>query len=336
MTAGAGGDRTLGRTSLHVSRLGLGLAAVGRPGYINLGRARDLPAARTAAALAARVAELLDAAVATGIRYVDTARSYGRAEEFLAAWLASRAPARDRLTIGSKWGYRYTAGWAADAPVHEEKELSPARFAEQVAESHATLGSWLDLYEIHSATAASGCLEDATLLARLVERKRAGDYRAIGVTLTGPDAARALDHALAARVDGEPVFDVVQATFNCLEPSLAGPLASAHAAGLGVIAKEVFANGRLTDAEAAREPRLVPLAALARARGLGIDQLALAWVLSHPFVDCALSGAATTEQLASHVTGTAAVLDGEIGAAVREVTETPAAYWARRAALPWS
>jgi len=336
MTAGAGGDRTLGRTSLHVSRLGLGLAAVGRPGYINLGRARDLPAARTAAALAARVAELLDAAVATGIRYVDTARSYGRAEEFLAAWLTSRAPARDRLTIGSKWGYRYTAGWAVDAPVHEEKELSPARFAQQVAESHAILGSWLDLYEIHSATAESGCLTDATLLRRLVERKRAGDYRAVGLTLTGPDAPRALELALAARVDGEPVFDVVQATFNCLEPSLAGPLAAAHAAGLGVIAKEVFANGRLTDAEADREPALAPLATLARTRGVGTDQLALAWVLGHPFIDCALSGAATAEQLASHVTATTVVADDAVSAAARAVAESPTDYWARRATLPWS
>jgi len=67
-----------------------------------------------------------------------------------------------------------------------------------------------------------------------------------------------------------------------------------------------------------------------------MDQLALAWVLSHPFIDCALSGAATTQQLASHVTGATAVLDDEMTTAIGEVTETPAAYWARRAALPWS
>ena len=335
MTASAGGERLLGRTPLRVSRLGLGLAAVGRPGYINLGRARDLPAARTPVALAARTAELLDAAVASGIRYVDAARSYGRAEEFLAAWLAARAPARDRLTIGSKWGYRYAAGWTVDAPVHEEKELSPARFAQQVEESRAILGSWLDLYQIHSATADSGCLTDTALLARLVERKRAGDFRAVGLTLTGLDSARTLELALAARVDGERVFDVVQATFKCLEPSLAGPLAAAHAAGLGVIAKEVFANGRLTEAQAAREPVLAPVAALARARGMATDQIALAWVLTHPFVDCALSGAATTAQLASHLAAAAVELDASERAACGACAESPAEYWARRAALPW-
>ena len=336
MTPAAGGERRLGRTALPVSRLGLGLAAVGRPGYINLGRSRDLPAARTPEALAERVAELLDAAVAAGIRYVDVARSYGRAEEFLAAWLAARKPARDGLTVGSKWGYRYTAGWSVDATVHEQKELSPARFTGQVVESRAILGAWLDLYQIHSATADSGCLTDETLLRHMVERKRAGDYRAVGLTLTGVDAPRALDLALGARIDGEPVFDVVHATFNLLEPSLAGALAAARSAGMGVIVKEVFANGRLTDAEAARDPGLAPLAALARARRIGVDQLALAWALQHSFVDCALSGAATTAQLRSHVAATALALDEEVDDVVRGVTETPDAYWRRRAALPWS
>ncbi|MFD7512757.1 aldo/keto reductase, partial [Streptomyces sp. NPDC059853] len=63
------------------ARIGLGLAAVGRPGYINLGRAADLPAERTVDALRERSHQLLDAAHAAGVRYLDAARSYGRAEE---------------------------------------------------------------------------------------------------------------------------------------------------------------------------------------------------------------------------------------------------------------
>jgi aryl-alcohol dehydrogenase-like predicted oxidoreductase len=330
--ASAGGERVLGRTSLRVSRLGLGLAAVGRPGYINLGRLHDLPTERTPAALAARTGALLEAAIAAGIRYVDAARSYGRAEEFLAAWLRERAPARESLTIGSKWGYRYTAGWTVDAAVHEQKELSPARFEQQLAESRGLLGSWLDLYQIHSATAESGCLTDEKLLRLLVERRRAGDYRAVGLTLTGPNAARALELGLVARVDGEQVFDVVQATFTCLEPSLADGLAAAHDAGLGVIAKEVFANGRLTDREAARKPRLAPL----YRDGISTDQVALAWVLAHPFVDCALSGAATAEQLASHIAATEVPVDEAARAVIATLAESPAEYWRHRAALPWN
>jgi hypothetical protein len=64
-------QRTLGRTGLAVSRLGLGLAAIGRPGYITLGRRRDLGGERTPEALYARCAEVLDAAHAAGVRYLD-------------------------------------------------------------------------------------------------------------------------------------------------------------------------------------------------------------------------------------------------------------------------
>jgi aryl-alcohol dehydrogenase-like predicted oxidoreductase len=326
--------RPLGRTRLVVSRLGLGLAAVGRPGYINLGRDRDLPAVRTPEALYARTAALLDAARASGIRYVDTARSYGRAEEFLARWLAERRVPRDALTLGSKWGYRYTAGWSVTAAVHEEKELSLERFTAQLAETRALLGDRLGLYQIHSATTESGCLADEVLLRALVTGRRAGAYRAVGLTLSGPGSAHTLALALTARIDGERVFDVVQATLNALEPSLAAPLAAAHAAGLGVIVKEALANGRLTGANDRPEdaPLVAHLRALAAARGCSVDQLALAFVLAHPFVDVVLSGAATTDQLASHLGALALPLDA---ATLAELAEPPAAYWATRARLAW-
>ncbi len=330
--------RQLGRSGLAVSRLGLGLAAVGRPGYINLGRARDLPGERTPEALYARTAELLDAARAAGIRYVDVARSYGRAEEFLACWVRERAVPPGTLTIGSKWGYRYTAEWRVDAPVHEEKELSLARFTAQLAETRALLGPHLDLYQIHSATAESGCLEDASLLRALVEGRRAGAYRAVGLTLSGPTSARALELVRAARADGEPVFDVVQATFNCLDPSLAAPLAGAHDAGLGVIVKEALANGRLTAVNDRPEDAGL-MSALGETAGrlaCGIDQLALAFVLAEPFVDVVLSGAATTAQLASHLGARSLTLDPEMHAALAALAEPPARYWQTRGTLRWS
>ena len=331
-------ERTLGRSGLVVSRLGLGLAAIGRPAYINLGRGRDLPATRTPEALYRRTAELLDGARTAGIRYLDVARSYGRAEEFLARWLAERDVAPGSLTIGSKWGYRYTAAWTLDAPVHEEKDLSRAHFEAQLAESRARLGRYLDLYQIHSATVECGCLEDASLLRALVAGRREGAYRAVGVTLSGPASARALELALAARVDGERVFDAVQATFNCLEPSLAGPLARAHDAGVGVIAKEVFANGRLTDANTLPDDERLAraLRAASAARSWSMDQLALAFVLSHPFVDVALSGAVTTAQLASHTAALEVALDDDARALLGSIAEPTERYWATRAKLPWS
>jgi aryl-alcohol dehydrogenase-like predicted oxidoreductase len=328
--------RVLGRSGLEVSRLGLGLAAVGRPGYITLGRARDLGAARSPDVLFARTAELLDAARTAGVRYVDAARSYGSAEEFLSRWLLARAVTRAELTVGSKWGYRYTAGWSVEAPVHEEKELSPPRFRSQLAESRALLGDWLDLYQIHSATAESGCLTDEVLLRALVEAKRAGAFRAIGLTLSGTTSARALDLALEARVDGERVFDVVQATFNVLEPSLARGLAAAHDAGLGVTVKEVHANGRLTDLNDRPEDAELVARLRAAAGGLPVDRLAIAFALAHPFVDMVLSGAATIGQLASHVAAASAPPLGDARDALAALAEPPERYWRTRAALPWS
>lgn len=330
--------RALGRTGLEVSRLGLGLAAVGRPGYITLGRDRDLPAARTPEALAERTADVCDAAWTSGVRYFDAARSYGRAEEFLARWLAERAIAADAVTVGSKWGYRYTAGWSVDAAVHEEKELSLGRFATQLAESRTLLGAQLDLYQIHSATAESGCLEDTRLLAALVSARRSGACRALGLSLSGSTSDRALELALAARVDGERVFDTVQATVNVLEPSLLPLLATASTEGLGVIVKEVHANGRLTDANARPEDAAVVtrLRAIAAGAGTDVAGLALAFVLAHPQIDVALSGAATTAQLASHVAAATRTLDAETRAALAPLAEPRPAYWQTRGRLPWT
>jgi len=330
--------RSLGRTGLTVTRIGVGLAAIGRPGYITLGRAQDLPGDRSPDALYGRAAEVLDAAIAAGVRYADVARSYGRAEEFLARWLRERAVGRDALVVGSKWGYRYTADWRIDAAVHEQKELSVERFTTQLGETRALLGDRLDLYQIHSATAESGVLVDGRLLAALADGRRRGAYRAVGLTLSGATSARALGTALAARVDGERVFDVVQATFNCLEPSLAPLLLAARGEGMGIIAKEVFANGRLTDANTRPDDAalLDSLRASAANCHATLDQVAMAFVLAHPFVDVALSGAATAAQLTSHVAATAVTLDPPDFHRLRALAEPPQRYWATRATLPWS
>src|SRR5919202_890972 len=149
----------LAEAATPTARIGLGLAAVGRPGYINLGREGDLPAERTVDALRERTHELLDAAYAQGVRYVDVARSYGRSEEFLADWLN----ARPDIVVGSKWGYTYTADWSTDAEQHEVKDHSLATYERQRAETDALLGDRLDLYQIHSVTPDSPALTDKEL-----------------------------------------------------------------------------------------------------------------------------------------------------------------------------
>ena len=326
----------LGRTALSVSRLGLGLAALGRPGYINLGHADDLERDYDVAVMRDRAATVLDAAWEAGVRYFDTARSYGRAEEFLASWLHRHGIAPDAVTIGSKWGYRYTAEWRTDAEHHEVKEHSSAALERQLAESRAVFGRHLDLYQIHSATLDSGVLEDARVLERLAGLRSEG--LAIGLSLSGPRQADTLRRAMAVRVGGGPVFDTVQATWNLLETSVGQALREAHDAGLGVIIKEPLANGRLTvrnrAPEFAAQRRL--LEREAERLSCSLDALALAAVLAQPWVDVVLSGAATVEQLRSNLSGLSIAWDGMAGEALRPIREHPVEYWATRARLAWN
>ena len=134
-------ERTPSCTRLGASRMGLGLAALGRPGYINLGHGSDLAGRTDEASMEQGAHVVLDAAYASGVRYFDAARSYGRAEAFLSDWLDRTGIAASDVTVGSKWGYTYTADWRVDATVHEVKELSLANLRRQLAESQELLGA---------------------------------------------------------------------------------------------------------------------------------------------------------------------------------------------------
>jgi aryl-alcohol dehydrogenase-like predicted oxidoreductase len=319
-----------------VSRLGLGLAALGRPGYINLGHGRDLGRDRSERALERRTRSVLDLAWQSGIRYFDAARSYGLAERFLARWLGSSAIRPGSAVVGSKWGYTYTAGWRVDAERHEVKDHSLAVLRRQVAESAALLGPHLALYQIHSATAEGSVLDDDAVIDELA-RMRDGSL-SIGLTASGPRQAEVIERALALAPGGRPLFASMQATYNVLETSAAVALARASGSGATVIVKEALANGRLTGRN--RDPgfaaRRRVLARMARARGATLDALALAYVLARPWADVVLSGAASRRQLASNLKALSITLDGDELAVLDDLAETPGSYWATRSRLPWN
>ncbi|HEX6756505.1 MAG TPA: aldo/keto reductase [Mycobacteriales bacterium] len=305
--------------------LGLGLAAIGRPAYITSGRDRDLPGSRSRHELRERAHELLDRAYALGIRYVDAARSYGDAEQFLGSWLAARGV--PDVFVASKWGYRYVGDWRMDAEEHEVKSHDLATFTRQLAETRALLGDRLRLYQVHSLTSDSPLLADRPLLDRLAALRDEGVE--IGFSTSGPRQADAVDRALALTAGGKRLFTSVQATWNLLEPSAGPALAAAHDAGVRVVVKEAVANGRL--AGPGVDARLASVAA---AHGVGPDAVALAAVAAQPWCDVVLSGAVTTAQLDSNATAvplTPADLDALAGLA-----EPAGAYWAARAARPWA
>jgi aryl-alcohol dehydrogenase-like predicted oxidoreductase len=318
---------TLGRDGPAVTRIGLGLAAIGRPAYITTNRDADLGSDRSVGALRERSWQLLDAAYAAGVRYVDVARSYGSAEAFLSEWIAHRGDVDD-LVIGSKWGYTYVGGWDLTAPVQEVKDLSLATFERQYGETRALLGDRLRLYQVHSLTVESGALANEPLLAALARRRRQGLL--LGITTTGPNQAETIRRALDVRVDGTPLFSSVQATWNLLEPSAGPALVEASAAGWAVIVKEALANGRLTrsgDAGGAGSP----LGRASAASGVEPDQLAIAAVLAQPGVSVVLSGAASVDQLA----GNLRALD-IAAAGIPDIAEPAEDYWAARSSRPWT
>jgi aryl-alcohol dehydrogenase-like predicted oxidoreductase len=311
-----------------VAQLGLGLAALGRPAYITISHARDVAGAYDPEVLKAQCHAVLDVAWAAGIRWFDLARSYGRAEEFLASWLRTRAVAPAEVTVSSKWGYRYVADWRPDAKPQEIKDHSLAALERQLAETRAVLGDYVSVYQVHSATFESGVLEDRSVLDRLGALRDEG--LTIGLSVSGPRQGAVISRALEVESRGAPLFGAVQATWNLLERAVEPALFRAKERGLLVLVKETLANGRLAAGQAPQA--LVREATLA---GVTPDAAALAAPLAKPFTDVALSGAATPEQLGENLR--AVGLDGlEIASRLQGLAEPPEQYWQTRAALPWN
>jgi len=312
-------------------RLGLGLAALGRPGYINLDRGSDLeaPETRTPEALRARAWEVLDAAWSLGLRYFDCARSYGRSEEFLSGWLKQKQLRKDDVAVGSKWGYRYTADWRVDTggEPHEVKDHSLSHLLHQEKETEQFLGQHLRLYQIHSATLDSGVLDNVDVLEKLRELRTDTGWR-VGLSLSGVGQADTLDKAIATKT-----FDSVQATWNLLEQSCGPALLRAHEAGMEVIIKEGMANGRILQNTA--------LLQAAKKMGVPADALALGAIMAQPFKPMVLSGAVSIAQLESNfgAVGVCERLLADMPALellMSEMKVEPSAYWQERSALTWN
>lgn len=329
-------EKPFNRTGLKTTPIGLGLAALGRPGYINLGHAVDLQHDYDVAAMEAHAHLVLDVAWSRGIRYFDAARSYGRAEAFLSSWLLSREVDPTTVVVGSKWGYTYTAEWQVNAEKHEIKDHSLPVLNRQIGESRSLLGDYLDIYQIHSATLDSGVLENRSVLTRLAELRDEGFV--IGLSLSGPGQADTLRRANEIVIDGLPLFRSVQATWNLLSREAADALREAHDTGMGVIIKEALANGRLTDRnhDPAFAPRLRLLQQVAEETNTAVDAIALAAVLARPWVDVVLSGAAQSPHLLSNLKALEVVWTEELETRLAGLVEPADAYWQTRSSLVWN
>lgn len=293
------------------------MAALGRPGYINLQRDAHLPS-RTVEGMQRQAHAVIDelfahcrrmnaAAEHAGgtekcVPWLDCARSYGLSEKFVGAYLRANNVAPEEVYVSSKWGYTYVADWKValgEGEPHEIKDHSLENFLKQVEETKEHIGPYLNLYQVHSATFDSGILTNADVHEALHRVCHVENGWNIGLSVSGPNQNDVIREAVKIQVasDGEQqqqrLFDSVQCTYNILEQRPAEALAEAAAAGMDVIVKEGLANGR-----ALRHPKLVELSQTLECEP---DQLALGAILAQPFVPRVLSGAVSAEQLRSNL-----------------------------------
>jgi aryl-alcohol dehydrogenase-like predicted oxidoreductase len=315
-------------------RLGLGLAALGRPGYINIGHGDDIGSDRSVQRMEATAHAVLNAAYTAGVRYFDAARSYGLAERFLASWISQRGLSSRDIMVASKWGYTYTANWRVDAETHEVKNHVLPVLVRQFGESRALLDDYLKVYQIHSATLESGVLTDAGVIDELARMRDNG--LVIGLSVSGPRQAETISRALDVRRGHERVFASVQATWNALERGATDALIAAHDAGLRVVVKEALANGRLTERGVQREASLAVIGEEARRVGTTPDVLALAFVLAQPWADIVLSGAVTVRQLESNLFASKLKILPDSAERLAALAMSSTEYWRARSSLAWN
>jgi len=344
------------KAMVALPRIGLGMAALGRPGYINLdrtaifgsdGRTVDRMQSQanvvmdrlfelTTTAAAAAAAAASTHAEKQQRPWLDCARSYGLSEKFVGEYLRRRRVDPSNVYVSSKWGYTYVADWNVQLPEganHEIKDHSTANFLKQLEETVEYVGEYLDLYQIHSATFESGILTDRTAHEALARCRKDRGW-SIGLSLSSPKQDEILRAAMSIRVDGgTPLFDSVQCTYNVLEQKPAAALQEARDAGLDIIIKEGLANGR-----ALRHPEIRKYASQLSCEP---DQLALACILAQPFAPRVLSGAVTPEQLKSNWKALeVSERLQERPDLLKEIMDACAMnsqeYWDERAALAWN
>jgi len=295
----------LGRTGLFVSELCLGTMTFAGTGiYKAIGQVSDKEAER-----------LVGAALDGGINFIDTANVYsdGDSERLLGAALKSLGRPREQVVVATKVRGRV-------GPGVNEVGLSRAHIMSAIDASLRRLGlEHVDLYQIHGFDPATPIEETIRALDDVV---RAGKARAIGWSnLPAWVASKALTWASdrgLARFESAQVYYSIAG--RDIEREVA-PLCQAE--GVAILPWSPLAGGLLSgkfdpdkkgpaDARRAsfdfppvnmeRLPRvLAALREVAGAHGVSVARVALAWLLTRPFVTSVIIGAKRPDQLADNL-----------------------------------
>ncbi len=318
---------------MNRTKIGLGLAAIGRPEYINI-RATD-EEDRTEVSFRKKAMEVLDYAYEKGIRHFDTAPSYGKGESFLIEWNNSRR--HIDVELSTKWGYTYVANWNLGFKGnHEVKEHSLNKLKEQWQVSQELLPA-LKIYQVHSATFDSGILENLEVLNQLARIKKSTGIK-IGLTTSGSAQSEIIRAALKIEIENTFLFDSFQVTYNILESSTHEILKEIIDKGKTVIIKEALANGRVfKNLNYQHYIGLYDcLESLSIKYKVGIDAIALRYVMDNLEPNLVLSGASNTDHLSQNLK----VMDFELTRdellSLNEFRVTPEIYWVERDQLNWN
>ncbi len=306
---------------------------MGRPEYINIRTNQDIDKSETA--FKNTTFSVLNEAYKLGVRYFDTAPSYGKGEAFLQEWDALTN--HEDVILGTKWGYTYVANWQLGYPgKHEIKEHSLEKLLEQWGVSKKMLPH-LKYYQVHSATFDSGILENQSVLDALLRIKEETGLH-IGITTSGENQKEVISEALKIEVSGNLLFDSFQVSFNVFEQSTYHVLKAVMERGKAVIIKEALANGRVFESNEFPKYKVAygVLKQLSEQYQVGVDAIALRFVMDYLQPDYVLSGASNVQQLKANLKANDFKLDTTVIDLLKSIKVSPSFYWEERSALDWN
>lgn len=315
------------------TKIGLGLAALGRPEYINIRERSSIDKSKLA--FKQNALAVLDKAYAVGIRYFDTAPSYGKGEAFLQEWNSFKK--NKDVILGTKWGYTYVANWQLGYNgKHEIKAHTLHKLLEQWQVSKKLLPN-LGYYQVHSATFDSGVLGNTAVLNKLHTIKNETGLK-IGITTSGNNQKDVIASALTIKVDNDLLFDSYQVTYNVFEQDTFQVLKTAITKGKRVIIKEGLANGRVFPNKRYNHylHSYQVLKQLSKKYGVGIDAVALRFIIDTLQPTYVLSGAANVNQLDENVKALHFELLQEDLDTLQTLKVSPDLYWKERNQLSWN
>ena len=315
------------------TKIGLGLAALGRPEYINIRTDNSID--KSEEAFKENASDVLEFAYEHGIRYFDTAPSYGKGEQFLINWNSKNR--YNDVSLSTKWGYTYVADWELGfSGAHEVKEHSVDKLKEQWQISKQLLPA-LKIYQVHSATFESGILENEIVLNQLFELKKQTGLQ-IGITTSGIRQCEIIEAALKIKIEKEDLFDSYQVTYNILEQSTHDILRHLLELEKTVIIKEALANGRIFKNEKISHYQMLynALDSLAKKYHIGTDAVALRFIMDHLEPTYLLSGASNKEHLEQNIKAQNINLEKEELLMLKSFKIDSKKYWDERNQLEWN